>query len=266
MSDEYLPMPQHPKRKFQGEYVGIVETGAHDTLMRVQVRVKDIFTDDVPAADLPWATYRLPVGSRVNDGMFTPVKKGDYVWVDFPFGADTRRPRITGSVHYCPGEKPNFPDESHAPTGGGACIPLRTGLNDPVQRTEVDLNTLPCVFKQNGVCIEVSRDGTVRITNMNDAPDPSMGNKQCPGSNIEIDKYGRVVIHSVNSLFLSSLENLETAVHGDSDITILKDKTQSVHGDVTETTKGKHNISGTGGITITSDSKITIKAPMVEIN
>jgi len=262
MSDEYIPMPKHPKRKFSGEYVGIVETGEHDQLMRVQVRVKEIFTDDVPVADLPWATYRLPTGSRINDGFFTPVKGGDYVWVDFPFGGgDTRRPRITGSVHYCPTEKPNFPDESHDPTGGGACTPMRTGLNDPIQRSEADLTQLPCVFKQNGVCIEVSRDGTVRITNSNGS-----GEDGKAGSNIEISNTGAIIIHSEKSLYLSAKDNQENAIHGDSNLTVLKDKVQSVHGDNTETTKGQHSISANGGITITSDSKVTIKAPMVEVN
>lgn len=254
MSDEYIAMPKHPKRKYTGEYIGVVETGNHDALMRVQVRVKDIFTDDVPAADLPWATYRLPIGSRVNDGIFTPVKGGDYVWVDFPFREDTRRPRITGSVHYCPKETPNFPSEAYDPKGDGACKPLRTGLNDPIQRPEVDLTKLPCTYKQNGVCIEILRDGTVRVTNIQS------------GSNIELSQDGAVIIHAEKSLYLSTKVNQENAVHGDSDLTVLGDKLQVVQGNVTETTKGQHSVSGAKGITLTSDSTITIKAPKVEIN
>jgi len=254
MSDEYIPMPKNPKRQYSGEYVGIVETGEHDEFMRVQVRVKEIFTDDVPAAALPWATYRLPPGSRINDGFFTPVKAGDYVWIDFPFAADTRRPRITGGVHYCPKEKPAFPAEAYDPTSDGACTPFRTGLPDAVDRTPVKPDQPPCVFKQNGACIEMLRDGTVRVTNI------------ASGSNIEISQDGQIIIHAEKALYLSSKENQETAIHGDRDITVMGDIVQNAQSDVTETTKGEHNISGMKGVTITSDAKITIKAPLVEIN
>lgn len=265
MSDEYIPMPKNPKRKYSGEYIGVVETGVHDAFMQVQVRVRDLFTDNVPAGDLPWATYRLPPGSRGFDGFFIPVKKGDYVWVDFPFYADTRRPRITGSVHFCPNSKPNFPGEAW-PGGQDRSVPLRTGLNDPLQPSDSpkkgrgDLEEPPCVFKQNGVTIEILVDGTVRITNQN--PKGGVGG----GSNIEISKTGDIIIHAEKSLFLSTKVNQENAIHGDSNITALGDKTQSVLGDVSENTKGQHSISGVKKVMITSDATVIIKAPKVEIN
>ncbi len=254
MSGEYMTMPKHPKRKFSGEYIGIVETGVHDEFLRVQVRVKEIFTDDVPAADLPWATYRMPVGSRENAGMFTPVAKGDVVWVDFPFGGgDSRRPRITGSVHYCPKEIPNFPDEAW--NGPGKCKPLRTGIEETVP--DEAREPWPCVYKQRGVAVEILLDGTIRVTNTNG------GN---PGSNIEISPSGAVVVHAEQDLFLSTKRNEESAIHGDRDITVLGDIIQNGQGDVTENTKGQHSISGAGGVTISSAVKVTITAPMVEIN
>jgi hypothetical protein len=256
MSDEYIPMPQTPKRKYSGDYIGIVETGVHNSSMQVQVRVQNLF-EGVPAVDLPWATYLLPTGSRVNDGFFIPVKINDMVWVDFPFGSDTRRPRITGSVHYCPAAKPNFPNEAW-PATDGRSTPYRTGLNDPLKPTENvpegrgDLNKPPCVFKQNGV-------GTVRITNTN-AKDSGAA-----GSNIEITRAGDIIIHAEKSLFLSTKNNQENAIHGDSDITVLGDKLQSVMGNVTESTMGQHSISAKK-IMITSDAIVVIKAPKVEIN
>jgi hypothetical protein len=266
MSDEYIPMPQTPKRQYSGEYMGTVETGIHDELMRVQVRVQELFTGDVPAADLPWATYRLPAGSRVSDGFFIPVKSGDIVWVDFPFNSDTRRPRITGSVHYCPESKPLMPNESW-PAADGRSTPYRTGLNDPLTPDESlsggrgDLKKPPCVFKQNGVVVEILSDGTVRITNTNDAD-----NKGVSGSNIEITKTGDIIIHAENSLFLSTKMNQENAIHGDTSITALGDKLQNVMGNVAENTKGQHSISGVKKVFITSDSTVVIKAPKVEIN
>lgn len=61
------------QNRFYGDYVGAVESVSEPAkLMRVQVRVLGVFTDNVPIADLPWAEYRLPVGMRVNDGNFTP--------------------------------------------------------------------------------------------------------------------------------------------------------------------------------------------------
>jgi hypothetical protein len=275
MSDEYIPMPQTPKRKYSGEYIGTVETGIHDNLMRVQVRVQELFgaAEDVLSEDLPWATYRLPAGSRASDGFFIPVKKGDLVWVDFPFNTDTRRPRITGSVHVCPIDAndttrtpaPFLPNESW-PTEAGRSTPYRTGLNDPLTPTASlsggrgDLQKPPCVFKQNGVVVEILSDGTVRITNTNAADGGASG------SNIEITKTGDIIIHSENSLFLSTKVNQENAIHGDTSITALGDKIQNVMGNVAENTKGQHSISGVKKVMITSDMTVVIKAPKVEIN
>ncbi len=269
MSDEYIPMPQTPKRQYTGEYIGQVETGEHNELMQVQVRVQELFAG-VPAIDLPWATYRLPAGSRASDGFFIPVKANDIVWVDFPFNSDTRRPRITGSVHYCPEEKPYLPNESW-PASDGRSTPYRTGLNDPMSPTTPvseqgkegrgDLKKPPCVFKQNGVVVEILSDGTVRITNTN-AKDPA----GVGGSNIEITKSGDIIIHAEKSLFLSTKVNQENAIHGDSSITILGDKLQNVMGNVAENAKGQHSISGVKKVMITSDTTVIIKAPKVEIN
>jgi hypothetical protein len=138
-------------------------------------------------------------------------------------------------------------------------------LNDPLKPTENvpegrgDLNKPPCVFKQNGVVVEILADGTVRITNTN-AKDSGAA-----GSNIEITRAGDIIIHAEKSLFLSTKNNQENAIHGDSDITVLGDKLQSVMGNVTESTMGQHSISAKK-IMITSDAIVVIKAPKVEIN
>ncbi len=225
MSDEYIPMPKTPKRQYSGEYIGIVETGEHDASMRIQVRVKEIFTDDVPAADLPWAIYLLPTGSRKNDGFITPVKKGDYVWVDFPFGADTRRPRITGSVHYCPGSVPNFPDEEWK--GPDKCQPRRSGTQ-PIAVS--DRGIYPCEYKQNGICIEILRDGLVRVTHIES------------GSNIEIDKDGVIIIHAEENLFVSTQKNQENLTLGDSAIIVKQNMDTTVSENQTNETTGNSTI------------------------
>lgn len=105
----------HRPKKYEGEYVGTVKAVEGDPKkgMRVQVEVDPIFTG-CAVETLPWATYKLPVGFRQNDGFFVPVQVGDKVWVDFPFDGDTRRPRVTGSVHEFPDGKPKMPDDAWA--------------------------------------------------------------------------------------------------------------------------------------------------------
>lgn len=89
-----------------------------DERMFSQVRIPELFPEGkVPEMDLPWAQYKLPVGARFNEGTFIPAKVNDWVWIDFPFineknQPDTRRPRITGSVHFNPEGLPNMPHDT----------------------------------------------------------------------------------------------------------------------------------------------------------
>ena len=93
----------------------VVSVDDPEKLCRVQVRILGMF-EGVPDNDLPWATYRLPVGAGSNRGDFSPCFKDDYVWVDFPFSShgeiDTRSPRITASMHNSANGTPNLPKES----------------------------------------------------------------------------------------------------------------------------------------------------------
>ncbi|MBF0120820.1 MAG: hypothetical protein HQK79_18480 [Desulfobacterales bacterium] len=168
------------KKKYFGEYIGKVEnTDDPDKFMRVQVRVFEIFTDNVPASDLPWAEYKLPIGSRVNDGFFTPVKAGDYVWIDFPYNGDTRRPRITGSVHYCPGKIPNLPKESF--------------------ESNYHQN---CVYTQNNVTIEINTDSSFTLT------------QKTTGTKAHIDSTGKVTVKSNNMDFDGGSSDLAGIITG----------------------------------------------------
>ena len=245
------PMPENPKKRFTGEYIGIVESiDDPKNLMRVQVRVKGVFTDDVEAADLPWATYKLPIGFRPNDGMFTPVDVGDYVWVDFPFDSDTRRPRITGSVHFCPGETPNFPDDAWE--GPDAVIARRTG-DEPEPGEQAAYHT-PCVYKQHGISTEIRPDGTYRVTQVSS------------GTNLEITPDGAVVVHAVGNLYLSTEQDEEITVLNDSATTIMNDMVENVMGSKVSESNGYQQISGQRAVYIRSAGKVVIEAPKVEIN
>lgn len=121
----------------------VVNINDPEGLKRVQVNVIGVF-DGADEATLPWATYKLPIGVRENYGEFTPCQVNDVVWVDFPYflpdgKPDTRRPRITGGVHYAPRSIPNIPHES--------------------------LGNESKVIKYNGTTIEFLQNGILRITN-----------------------------------------------------------------------------------------------------
>lgn len=179
-------MSQQPKI-YSGEYVSeVVSVDDPKHMMRVQVRVFDIF-DDVPVADLPWATYRLPLGVRPTDGGLVPVKVGDYVWVDFPFNGDTRRPRITGGVHHAPDGNPNMPPEAW--DGPGQFAHKRTP-DEP--KPEAPGYHEDIVFQQNGVLVQLTKSGAARITNL------------ASGTAAEIADDGSIVLHSENKILGSS--------------------------------------------------------------
>lgn len=189
-------MNQQPKI-YNGEYVSqVVSLDDPRQMMRVQVRVFDIF-DDVPVADLPWATYRLPLGVRPSDGGLIPVKVGDYVWVDFPFNGDTRRPRITGGVHFAPEGKPNMPPEACA--GPGQFEHKRTP-DEPMPVAPAYHEDI--VFQQNGVLVQITKPGAARITNL------------ASGTAAEITPDGVVVIHCEKDCFHSVQGNYLVDVKG----------------------------------------------------
>lgn len=179
-------MSQQPKdypRQYMAEVANVQDPLKQ---MRVQVRVYDIF-DGVPVADLPWATYMLPLGTRPTDGGVTPVQVGDLVWVDFPNGGDTRRPRILGGAHAIPGGKPNMPPEiwqgpgQHAhKRAEGEPVPEAPGYHEDV------------VFKQHGVLIQLTKSGALRATQL------------ASGSALEIAPDGTIVIHSENNILMSA--------------------------------------------------------------
>lgn len=185
--------------KFSGEYVGLVESVEDpNKMLRVQVRVFGVFTDKVPTKDLPWAEYKLPIGSRVNDGSFMPAVKGDYVWVDFPYNGDPRRPRITGSVHYAPGKVPSFPHESFA--GSSKLTHKTTGEEPAPTAAQYHKNV---VYTQNGVTIEINVDHSMAFT------------QRATGTAIRISPEGDITLHSEKNTFLSTIENLKAIIEGD---------------------------------------------------
>ncbi len=111
-------------KPLMGSYrAAIVDTVHPQGLMMARVQLQGLW-DGVDVSSCPWAEYALPVG-----GGFVPGKKGDLVWVDFPYGGDSRRPRITCAAQDAPGGKPNLPPEAWG--GPGAYQPKRSEGQPP---------------------------------------------------------------------------------------------------------------------------------------
>jgi len=186
--------------KFHGEYIGKVEDVEDpQKILRVRVRVFSVFTDDVPVSDLPWAEYRLPVGSRFNDGFFPPADVGDLVWVKFPYEGDTRRPVIIGSAHFAPNGKPNFPHEAWV---GPAQHQHKRKVWEPSPASHEYHKDV--VFTQHGASIELREDKSISII------------QRDTGSEIYIHPDGTIVIHGEKELSMSSTG--EMRIHSDTHI------------------------------------------------
>jgi hypothetical protein len=203
MTTDSQPTGQQ-QSQFFGEYIAKVESVSDpDNLMRVQVRVYGVFTDNVPKADLPWAEYKLPIGVRVNDGFFTPVDVNDYVWVDFPYSGDPRRPRITGGVHHAPGKVPNLPHEAFA--GSQKLTHKTTGEEPAPSAAEYHKNV---VYTQHGITIEMNVDHSFTVT------------QRATGTAIRVSPEGDITLHSEKNIFASAIENLKAIFEGNAQIKV----------------------------------------------
>lgn len=229
--------------KFHGEYLGVVEdVDDPKKMLRVRVRVFSLF-DDAPIEDLPWAEYRLPVGSRFNDGFFIPADVGDFVWLKFPYDGDTRRPVVIGSAHYAPNGKPNFPHESWC--GDASHIHKRTGEEPEPSAHEYHKDV---VLTQHGITVEMREDASCTVV------------QRDTGTEICIHPDGSIIIHGAAHLYFSSVNNTEcitgenrsSKVSGDSQESVGGNATVKVAGDATHMTGGSLTIGVTGNTTITT--------------
>ena len=196
------PYETGKRKRYYGEWVAVVEDDRDPTgRMQVQVRVFGLFTPNVAKKDLPWATYRLPVGMRPNDGYFTPAKIGDYVWVDFPFNGDTRRPRITGSVHFTPGDVPNFPHEAWS--GPEKLVYKRVDVEEDPGPTDYHRDAVATI---HGYTLEVRRTGVLVFTHRK------------TGTSIQIDDDGIFTLHSENDIRITAQGGARVFVSGEMDV------------------------------------------------
>ena len=184
--------------------------------MRVQVRVFGLF-DGVEDSDLPWATYKLPIGARVGEGDFTPVQVADLVWIDFPYYThgkkDTRRPRITGSIHHMPGGVPNLPPGTY-----GQCE-----FNHRRSHNEPDVERSPeyhqdRVYILHGMMFEVQSNSVYRITHMN------------TGTSFEFDARGNSILHVEGDSHHSATKDIEVHAGKNLNQSVGENLTQNIGG------------------------------------
>ena len=225
--------PQSEKRKkYFGERVArVIDTEDPEGLLKVKVRVLGVM-DDALEENLPWAEYKLPVGARLNEGFFTPVQPLDYVWVDFPYDGDTRRPRITGGVHFAPEEAPNLPHEAWE--GSDAISHKRTGDEGEPAASEYHTDA---EYSQFGILIEIVKGedadtGSFRLTHKG------------TGTAIEITPAGNITIHSEGSVNLSATDDFNAIVGGDVNIEAGGDANVEAGGDANIDAGGMVNVKG----------------------
>lgn len=173
----------------------VLDTNDPERMLRVQVRIFGLF-DDVQDKDQPWCTYKLPLGARVKEGDFTPVHVGDLVWVDFPYymhsRKDTRRPRITGSIHHCPGGIPNLPPEAF---GGEDVYQHKRSHKEPKPQDQEYHSSR--VYIMHGIMVEYEKGGVYRVTH------------QESGTAFELDARGNSILHSEGDHHRSSKGDTE---------------------------------------------------------
>jgi hypothetical protein len=165
----------------------VVDVDDHDRLLRVKVRVMVMHPESLSDDELPWAEYALPPGNRYDNGTFIHVEVGDYIWVDFPYDGDVRRPRMLASIHYAPNSQPEFPHEAWL--GPDAVEHKRIIAPMPKDRVYFQNN----VFSEFGLVMEVVPDnGSVIVT------------QKATGSAIEIHYAGHVTLHSEGNAYVEA--------------------------------------------------------------
>lgn len=210
---------------FDKQYRAVVVNPV-DAKGRNKVQIKcDGIMEGIPDDALPWAEFLLPLNYR-----YTPLLKGDLVWVDFPYNGDSRRPRIIGGAQDWKGDgKANVPAEA-----GGKSSELykpATGENIPAwaksQPPQVD-----DVLARNKLLEVRTVGGGYQITNIDTGA--TVGFNEA-GDLILIAK-GRVYIAGENGVIETS-GNMLMKIGGKFDLEVAGDMTQT-SAKLTVTAKG----------------------------
>lgn len=239
-------------KSYSDQYIGeIVSVDDPQKRCRVKVRVFDLF-DDVPISDLPWATFNLPLGSRKGEGLVAPVQVGDIVRVRFDHG-DSRQPVIVGAAQAMPDGIPNLPPDAFQ--GAGSYQHKRTPDQPQPEQAPYYQDVVYC---QNKALIQLTRSGTIRVTQMDS------------GSAIEILASGDMVIHCEGNCYTSVQGKTLEEYNGDLEQRIKGNFKQTIDGSMQQISQGNAAYgSSQGGLalsaattsTMTGEGGLTMNGP-----
>lgn len=203
----------------------VVDPSDPNGTMKAKIKVLGMM-EGIPDEALPWAEFLLPIGYR-----FEPVNKGDLVWVDFPYGGDTRRPRIIGAAMDWQGGTPNTAPE----TGGKGSSPTDKAYqppkvdNQPAAPQMSQTKARDGVISRNGILEVRSINGGYSITNM------------AKHATVGFNEAGEIIISTSAGVFIHSGGNM----------------TLDAGGDMLLQAKGKMTSKSDGEMLIDSGAKMT---------
>lgn len=191
----------------------VVNVEDPDNLLRVSVRLVGIW-DAIADANLPWAE-RMPPDS----GAFTPLLPGDYVWVDFPYAGDSKRPRVTARATDAPGGVPSFSAEV---SGQGKAYTPKTVEGAPAAGTVTPGKDY--VYDRNGLMEIRNASGSWSVTHKES------------GTTMGMNDHGQLFISSQLSVFVSS--------QGDATVKSGANMTVKAEGDIAIESGGTLSLKG----------------------
>lgn len=221
----------NPSGRLFGRHRAVVVNNAPpEGLHLAQVRLL-VLWDSIPDADLPWAEYSLPLGARPDEGEAMPVKKGDHVWVEFPYSGDSRLPLIVASAYTAPGGKSHLPADLFAQT-----FEHKRTDGEPAGPSASYGDKVTDLF---GVLQQLTQSGDWCLTH------------KSTGTALHVTKDGHLVFHCEGDSWRTTKGNVLEAVQGNLNITVKGNLKATVDGDATVDAK-KIALNGGKGV-VTGD-------------
>ena len=195
-------------------------------LYKVQIQVLGLW-EELGPAELPWAEYRLPLGTRANMGGSIPCEVGDLVWVEFDQG-DSRCPIITGACHYAPGGVLNMPHEAF---GGPEAYQHKRTDDEP--KPEAAAYHANLAFSLHNILIELTKESALRFTH------------KPTGSAVELTSAGDILLHGEKNITQTAAEKWTVFVVGNIELNTKGDYAVKADGKMSFEAGGTLSFKGT---------------------